>query len=40
VGSREVAEKAMGLLKEAGIEVEGVQRGLDHGVWVVFKCGE
>ena len=40
VGSKEVAEKAMLLLKEAGIEVEGAERGLDHGVWASFKCGE
>jgi hypothetical protein len=40
VGSKQVAEKIMSLLKEAGIEVEGVSRGLDHGVWASFKCGE
>ncbi|KKA18406.1 hypothetical protein T310_7648 [Rasamsonia emersonii CBS 393.64] len=34
VGSREVAEKVLAALKEAGIKAEGVKRGLDHGVWV------
>ncbi|KAH0559879.1 hypothetical protein GP486_003599 [Trichoglossum hirsutum] len=38
VGSKELAEKTMSLLKKAGIEVKGVDRGLDHGVWVIFKC--
>jgi len=37
-GSRELAEKVLGLLGEKGIEAEGVKRGLDHGVWVGFKC--
>lgn len=40
VGSKELAEKIMSLLKEAGIEVKGIDRGLDHGVWASFKCGE
>lgn len=39
VGSKAVAEEVMSLLRGAGIEVEGVQRGLDHGVWASFKCG-
>lgn len=39
VGSPEVAYKVLDLLKEAGIEAEGVKRGLDHGVWASFKCG-
>jgi len=34
-----VAEEVMSLFRSAGIEVEGVQRGLDHGVWASFKCG-
>ncbi|PWY83423.1 aromatic ring-opening dioxygenase LigB subunit [Aspergillus heteromorphus CBS 117.55] len=38
VGSREVADKVLGALKEAGIKAEGVKRGLDHGVWASFKC--
>lgn len=38
VGSKELAEKVLGLLKEAGIESEGVKRGLDHGVFVPFTC--
>lgn len=39
VGSKEVANKVLGLLKDAGIAAEGVKRGLDHGVWASFKCG-
>lgn len=38
-GSREVAEKVIDKLKAAGIEVERVKRGLDHGVWVGFMAG-
>jgi len=38
VGSSELAEKVLALLKEAGIESEGVKRGLDHGVFVPFTC--
>ena len=38
VGSKELAEKVLGLLKEAGIESEGVKRGLDHGVFTPFTC--
>ncbi|RHZ44201.1 DODA-type extradiol aromatic ring-opening family dioxygenase [Aspergillus thermomutatus] len=38
VGSKEVANKVLDALKEAGIKAEGVKRGLDHGVWVSFKC--
>ncbi len=30
----------MSSLSNAGIEVEGVKRGLDHGVWASFKCGK
>lgn len=40
VGSRVVAEKVMALMRQKGIEVEGVKRGLDHGVWASFKCGK
>ncbi|KAJ5123058.1 hypothetical protein N7448_009155 [Penicillium atrosanguineum] len=40
VGSKEVAHKVLDLLKEAGIESKGVKRGLDHGVWASFKCGQ
>ena len=36
-GSSEVAQRVLGLLKEAGIKAEGVERGLDHGVWAAFK---
>jgi aromatic ring-opening dioxygenase catalytic subunit (LigB family) len=39
VGSKEVAEKVLSYLKDAGIKAEGVTRGLDHGVWASFKCG-
>ncbi|PWW78486.1 Extradiol aromatic ring-opening dioxygenase [Tuber magnatum] len=38
VGSQELAEKVLGLLEEAGIESEGVKRGLDHGVFAPFTC--
>lgn len=35
-GSPEVAEKVVQKLAAAGIQVEKVKRGLDHGVWVGF----
>ncbi|KAG2418939.1 hypothetical protein HFD88_002042 [Aspergillus terreus] len=38
VGSREIANKVIDLLRQAGINAEGVKRGLDHGVWASFKC--
>ncbi|CEJ59639.1 Putative Dioxygenase [Penicillium brasilianum] len=38
VGSKEVSHKVLDALKEAGIDAKGVKRGLDHGVWVSFKC--
>ncbi|KAL4958171.1 Extradiol ring-cleavage dioxygenase, class III enzyme, subunit B [Aspergillus filifer] len=38
VGSRDVANRVLDLFKQAGIKAEGVKRGLDHGVWVGFKC--
>jgi 4,5-DOPA dioxygenase extradiol len=38
-GSPEVAEKVIEKLANAGIEVERVKRGLDHGVWVGFMAG-
>ncbi|KAJ5305836.1 hypothetical protein N7508_004851 [Penicillium antarcticum] len=38
VGSKEVANKVLNLLRDAGINAEGVKRGLDHGVWASFKC--
>ncbi|TPX20276.1 hypothetical protein DIZ76_016164 [Coccidioides immitis] len=38
VGSREIAEKVIKSIRDAGINVEGVKRGLDHGVWASFKC--
>lgn len=37
VGSKVVAEKVMMLLRSNKIEVEAVERGLDHGVWASFK---
>ena len=36
-GSKQIAEKVMGLLQKKGIEVGAVDRGLDHGVWASFK---
>ena len=39
VGSQEVAQEVIDALHKAGIKAEGVKRGLDHGVWVSFKCG-
>ncbi|KAI4596078.1 hypothetical protein KJ359_006372 [Pestalotiopsis sp. 9143b] len=35
-GSPEIAEKVAEKLESAGIEVERVERGLDHGVWAGF----
>ncbi|KAI0378124.1 putative aromatic ring-opening dioxygenase LigB subunit [Hypomontagnella monticulosa] len=35
-GSPEVAEKVIEKLVDAGIEVERVERGLDHGIWAGF----
>ena len=39
-GSPEVAEKVIEKLAVAGIEVERVKRGLDHGVWAGFIVGK
>ncbi len=39
-GSPEVAEKVIEKLADAGIEVERVKRGLDHGVWAGFIVGK
>ena len=39
-GSREVAEQVIGKLSAASIEVERVERGLDHGVWAGFIVGK
>ena len=39
-GSPEVAEKVIAKLSASGIQVEEVERGLDHGVWVGFLAGE
>lgn len=39
-GSPEVAEKVIEKLAVAGIEVERVKRGLDHGVWAGFLVGK
>jgi 4,5-DOPA dioxygenase extradiol len=36
-GSPEVAQRVLSVLEEAGIKAEGVERGLDHGVWAAFK---
>ena len=37
VGDREIARSVMDLLRSNDIEVEAVERGLDHGVWASFK---
>ncbi|KAI9682435.1 MAG: hypothetical protein M1829_000227 [Trizodia sp. TS-e1964] len=37
-GSKVVAQAVLDLLKNAGFDAKGVSRGLDHGVWVCFKC--
>jgi hypothetical protein len=39
-GSPEIAEKVIEKLNGAGIEVERVKRGLDHGVWVGFMASK
>jgi 4,5-DOPA dioxygenase extradiol len=38
-GSPEVAERVIEKLSVAGIEVERVRRGLDHGIWAGFLAG-
>ncbi|PGH10552.1 hypothetical protein AJ80_07498 [Polytolypa hystricis UAMH7299] len=38
VGSKEVAQKVISAIQDAGMKAEGVKRGLDHGVWASFKC--
>jgi 4,5-DOPA dioxygenase extradiol len=38
-GSSEVAEMVIDKLIGAGIDVERVERGLDHGVWAGFMVG-
>lgn len=37
-GDPALANKILGLLEKAGIQGEGVRRGLDHGVWASFAC--
>lgn len=39
-GSPEVADKVIDKLSAAGIQVDKVKRGLDHGVWVGFLAGK
>lgn len=39
-GSPAIAERVIEKLSAADIEVERVERGLDHGVWAGFKVGE
>lgn len=39
-GSPEIADKIAEILSAAGVEVEKVKRGLDHGVWVGFMAGK
>jgi aromatic ring-opening dioxygenase catalytic subunit (LigB family) len=38
-GSPELAERVIAKLAVAGVEVERVDRGLDHGVWAGFMVG-
>ncbi|USW47601.1 Putative extradiol ring-cleavage dioxygenase, class III enzyme, subunit B [Septoria linicola] len=38
VGSPELAERVMEKIRGAGLKVDGVRRGLDHGVWASFMC--
>lgn len=38
-GSPEVAQKVIDRLTVGGMQVEGVKRGLDHGVWAGFMVG-
>ena len=37
VGSKVIAAKVIDSLQSNGIQVEAVERGLDHGVWASFK---
>ena len=37
-GSPELAAHVLDLLANAGLQAEGVRRGLDHGVWASFAC--
>ena len=37
-GDPALAEQILNLLNDAGIQGEGVRRGLDHGVWASFAC--
>lgn len=37
-GDPGLAENILRLLEKAGIQGEGVRRGLDHGVWASFAC--
>lgn len=37
VGSRKVANQVMNSLRSRGNEAKPVERGLDHGVWGIFK---
>lgn len=39
-GSATVAQRVLDALNDAGIDAKGVERGLDHGVWASFKCGQ
>lgn len=39
-GSPEIAESVIEKLAGAGINVERVERGLDHGVWMGFLAGK
>ncbi|RPA82992.1 LigB-domain-containing protein [Ascobolus immersus RN42] len=37
-GSKQVSSRVLDLLKENNISATGTKRGLDHGVWAVFRC--
>jgi 4,5-DOPA dioxygenase extradiol len=39
VGDPVLADRVMGMLAEAGIQSQGKERGLDHGVWSGFNVG-
>ncbi|KAI9883878.1 MAG: Nascent polypeptide-associated complex subunit beta [Watsoniomyces obsoletus] len=38
LGSPSIAKKVSNVIEQAGFKVKAVQRGLDHGIWIPFKC--